>query len=408
MKKNTLKPDDRVWKAFNHEEPDRVPLYEGAIEIKELNPGATLGTSSGILFYNLDILRYFGKPWFQQIRKLFFKLTKNPHVLPSLLKPFIKPIYRNLTRIYGKLGIDLVPAAGGLPMVLDPKIFDDITIKERTIYSPAGDIATKESKTQGAIYRNGFLRGPADYNKYISYDPDARANYFLTPQLLKFARGKFSLAFSVFGAAAFENLCEMFGFETLFRLLVKEPAFIKRVVKEMSDYSTAVLEHMATHGERMIFYMTDDLGHKGRPIISPRMYRKYFKEGVTRFCKLAHEYGHKVMMHSDGNVMELIPDFVGAGIDALHPWESDAGMDMVEGKRNWGDKICLVGNVPIELLTRGTINQVDTYVKNLIENVAPGGGFILSSSHSIVSTCKLENYKQMLLSARNYGKYPIR
>jgi uroporphyrinogen decarboxylase len=137
------------------------------------------------------------------------------------------------------------------------------------------------------------------------------------------------------------------------------------------------------------------------------MYRKYFKAGVSRFCKAVHDGGGKVMMHSDGGVMDLVPDFIEAGVDALHPWEGAAGMDMAEGKRRWGDKLTLIGNVPIELLSHGTPADVASYVTRLIRDVAPGGGFVIASSHSVVPTCNYENYKAYVLARMRGGKYPL-
>ncbi len=185
---------------------------------------------------------------------------------------------------------------------------------------------------------------------------------------------------------------------------MKDPGFISKAVQDMSDYACAVAEHLARRGVKL-FYMTDDLGQKNRPMISPRMYRKYFKQGVSRFCKTVHKHGGKVMMHSDGGVMELVPDFIEAGIDALHPWESAAGMDIFEAKKRWGNKLALVGNVPIELLSHGTTAEVREYVTRLITDVAPGGGYILSSSHSIVSSCKVENYIEMIRTWRKLRAY---
>ncbi|MGV9202919.1 MAG: uroporphyrinogen decarboxylase family protein [Promethearchaeia archaeon] len=80
-------------------------------------------------------------------------------------------------------------------------------------------------------------------------------------------------------------------------------------------------------------YVTNDLGYKGRTIIiSPKMFRELFKPGITRFCDVVHKYGVRVIMHSCGYIMELIPDFIEMGIDALYPIERAAGNDIVEIK----------------------------------------------------------------------------
>jgi hypothetical protein len=401
-----MDPEERVMAAFNHEEPDRVPAYEGAIEISEIVGSRPVNVEPGILFFPGAFLKHMVAPWAKPLRKIAFMAIDRPRALATLLQPAITPVFGSIISVYRKLRVDMVGAIGGLPVVVSPRLFDHVRVRGSTVFSPAGDVATETPSGHGAVSRRGFLRSIADYEKYIEFDADNIANTFVARKLVAFGKGKAALAFSVFGAAFFENLCELFGYETLFRLLVKEPGFIKRVVKDMSDYAVAVATRLLDCGVQ-IFYMTDDLGQKQRPLISPAMYRKYFKTGVSRFCKAVHAGGGKVMMHSDGGVMDLVPDFIEAGVDALHPWEGAAGMDMAEGKRRWGDNLTLIGNVPIELLSHGTPADVDAYVVRLIHDVAPGGGFVISSSHSVVPTCKYENYKAYVLARVRYGRYPV-
>ncbi|NMC06811.1 MAG: hypothetical protein GYA24_16455 [Candidatus Lokiarchaeota archaeon] len=401
-----MDPDTRVMAAFNHEEPDRVPAYEGAIEIPEIAGSRPMNVEPGILFFSASILRYLTGPWTKPVRKLAFMAINRPRALATLLQPAISPVFGSLMATYRKLRVDMIGAIGGLPIVVSPRLFDHVRVRDSTILAPSGDVATMATSGHGAVDRRGFLRSIADYETYISFDADSLANTFMARKLVSWGKGKVALAFSVFGAAFFETLCELFGYETLFRLLVKEPAFIKRAVKDMSDYAVCVAKRLLESGVK-IFYMTDDLGQKQRPLISPAMYRKYFKAGVARFCKAVHSGGGKVMMHSDGCVMDLVPDFIEAGVDALHPWESAAGMNMAEGKRRWGDKLALIGNVPIEVLSHGTPADVHAYVTRLIHDVAPGGGFIISSSHSVVPSCKFDNYRAYVLARLRAGKYPI-
>ncbi|MEX2730156.1 MAG: uroporphyrinogen decarboxylase family protein [Candidatus Sigynarchaeum springense] len=402
-----MDPDARVLAALDHVEPDRVPAYEGAIEIPEIVGSRPVNVEPGILFYPAALLRYMAAPWARPLRKLAFAAIQRPRAIATLLQPVVAPVFGSISSVYRRLRVDLMGAAGGLPVVLSPRLFDDIRVLKHAILAPAGDVATGLPSGHGAVDRRGFLRSIADYDKYMAFDADSIANTCLARKLIEFGKGRIALAFTVFGAAYFEHLCEMFGYETLFRLLVKEPGFIKRAVKDMSDYAVAVATRLLDNGAR-IFYMTDDLGQKQRPLISPAMYRRYFKQGVSRFCKAVHAGGGKVMLHSDGCVLDLVPDFIEAGIDALHPWEGSAGMDIAEGKRRWGDKLTLVGNVPVELLSHGTPTGVDAHVTRLIRDVAPGGGFIISSSHSVIPTCKYENYRAYVLARVRDGRYPIR
>jgi len=101
----------------------------------------------------------------------------------------------------------------------------------------------------------------------------------------------------------------------------------------MSEYTISVGEKIIEEGGEYI-YMSNDLGLKGTSIISPRMFRELFKPSIKKFCNKIHNCGGKVLMHSCGYVMNLLPDFVEMGIDALHPIEKAAGNDIVDIKKN--------------------------------------------------------------------------
>ncbi len=401
-------PERRVAAAFNHEEADRVPIYEGVIETPELNRRTKpVHDDPGLLFFPAGIFRFLSAPFCRPLLKSLYTALAHP----APLAPVAKIGLLQHARLYRQLGVDLIGFVGGLPMVFSPRIFTDFHVERRgdnsIIVGPGGNLVTSVPRGLGAVLRRGFLRDPADYDKYMHFDPDHPANYFMVEPALKAARGKIALVFTVMEAAYFENLCEMFGFEKLFYLLVKDPGFIRRAVKDMSDYAVAVVSRLGEMGVNLV-YMTDDLGQKERPMISPRMYRQYFQPGVTRFCRVAHRHGVKVMMHSDGNVMEMVPQFLDAGIDALHPWEGDAGMDIVTGKRQWGKRLTIFGSVPINLLSHGTPRDVVHKVQDLLRECAPGGGYIISSSHSIVGSCRWQNYVAMLWASHKFGCYPIR
>jgi uroporphyrinogen decarboxylase len=99
---------------------------------------------------------------------------------------------------------------------------------------------------------------------------------------------------------------------------------------------------------------------------------------------------------------------VDAGPDAINPLEPVAGMDMKRAKDQYGERVCLVGNIDCgQLLSHGTVDQVEASVRHCIADGAVGGGFILSSSNSIHSSVKPENYLAMVRAGQRYGRYPL-
>jgi uroporphyrinogen decarboxylase len=97
---------------------------------------------------------------------------------------------------------------------------------------------------------------------------------------------------------------------------------------------------------------------------------------------------------------------IDSGIDCLDPIDPVAGMDLGEVKAKYGQRVALKGNVDCaQLMTFGTPDEVVEATKEALCKGMPGGGFILSSSNSIHSAVKPENYVAMLQTLREYGCY---
>jgi len=393
----------RVEAVFNREIPDRVPKFEISIEIPELNPlvdSQQLGT--GILFFPPQMIDMFHHN--PALISQMEQIVTNSRSLEALLGGSSK----KTARIHLEYNYDMFLAAPGVPMIFKNKIFEDFHTEEdnKVVRGPDGRLVWRTSP-DGAHTRHGFLQSPEDWEKYLEFDADHPGNTILVKRTINTCK-KIDIVpvFFLFSCGFFEELCGMFGFEKLFKLLVKDKGFIKEAVKQMSDYSITVGEKIIEDGGEYI-HMTNDLGLKGTSIISPRMFREFFKPSIKKFCKKIHDLGGKILMHSCGYIMEMLPDFVEMGIDALHPIETAAGNDIVEIKKKFGKDLILIGNVPIPLLTHGTPEEVTEYVKYLLENVSKDGCHVISSSHSVTKSCKLENFLAYSKAVDDNGTYPI-
>ena len=393
----------RIKAAFEHEIPDMVPKYEGSIEIKELNP---------VFDGQLDVraLLFFSPQQLALLHQFPFLISFLKRLIdrPSLFYPIARYAPKIISKLPREYNYDMFAYTSGIPMVFSDQLFRNFYVdkSKRVIKDVKGRLVWKTSP-EGAHTRHGFIQTPEEWNKYMEFDPDHNGNYFLQRATLKTCQ-KLDIVplLTVWGAAAFEELCSIFGFERLFRLLIKEKSFVKKIIKQLSDYAIETVEGVLQRGGEYI-YITSDLGYRGRSLISPRMFRELFKPIITKFCNKVHEYNAKVMLHSCGNVVELLPDLIETGIDALHPIEKAAGNDILEFKKQFGQKITLVGNIPIPLLTHGTPKETYDYVKWLIQNISIDGGHIISSSHSVTQWCKLKNFVAYYQAVEDFRHYPI-
>jgi uroporphyrinogen decarboxylase len=113
-----------------------------------------------------------------------------------------------------------------------------------------------------------------------------------------------------------------------------------------------------------------------------------------------------VIKHTDGNLWSILDMIIDSGIDCLDPIDPQAGMDLAEVKAKYGARVALKGNVDCaELMSFGTPEEVIESTKEVLRIGMPGGGFILSSSNSIHSTVKPENYAAMLQTWKDNRQY---
>jgi len=115
-----------------------------------------------------------------------------------------------------------------------------------------------------------------------------------------------------------------------------------------------------------------------------------------------------VIKHCCGNINGLLDMIVDAGIDAIHPLDQTAGMDIAAVQERYRGRIAVIGGIDCgELLTNGRPEEVAAVTKRLLKEVSSKGGHVVSSSNTIHPKVKPENYLAMADTVKTFGKYPI-
>ncbi len=175
----------------------------------------------------------------------------------------------------------------------------------------------------------------------------------------------------------------------------------QRMIRLAEDPDGLAEEYLASyqaHARRIPFFaklgfdavlVGDDYGFNDGPFCSPAMFRRVFYPGLKHICEVAHANGLFLICHSCGNLRMILPDMIEAGIDVyqgIQPIEDIAGL-----KRDFGKDLCLWGGVSNHDLVLASPDDIRRQVKESVAACAPGGGFILGSSHSITVQTPLEN-----------------
>lgn len=236
-------------------------------------------------------------------------------------------------------------------------------------------------------------------------DPRQDARLIQLRRLVRRFKSKRAIVFTI--SDSFSRPRKLMGMEALLTAYAEPPDFLQDLIDMTVEYQMRLLELAIAEGAEVIFSADDYAGNFG-PIMSPRHFEKYVLPGLLRVVRRTHELGALYIKHSDGNLWPILEMILDTGIDGLNPIDPSAGMDIVEVKKRFGDRVCLIGNVDCRhTLCSATREEVEEEVKYLIANIAPGGGYILSSSNSIHSGVNPSNFLAMIRAARKYGNYPL-
>ena len=199
----------------------------------------------------------------------------------------------------------------------------------------------------------------------------------------------------------------LMGAETLFMSLYENPGLVEKLFQKVGSIELGVLENLLEYECVGAVWITDDIAYSENLMVSPKHLRQYLFPWFKMATDLCHKKGRPCIYHSDGNLYDVMGDLIDCGFNALHPIEPKA-MDIAYLKRTVGDRLCLMGNIDLAYtLTLGTPEEVAEETRQRLRDVAPGGGYCVSSSNSVTEYVPLENFNAMRQTVLKYGTYPI-
>jgi uroporphyrinogen decarboxylase len=249
----------------------------------------------------------------------------------------------------------------------------------------------------------GPIKSPADLKRYEPPDPEADDVLGHLPEIV--ARYKGKKAVTAICRDAFFNPAFLRGTSQFLMDMVDNPRLVHELIEVALSYDIRAMQRMVEAGVDVVVF-GDDYADKNSTLMSPAHFKQFILPGLKRCIDAAHDAGAYVVKHTDGNIMPVIDMIVATGPDALNPLEPQAGMDIGRVKRDYGDRVALIGNIDCGyLLSAAPVEEVRRVTRETIELAAPGGGYCLSSSNSIHSSVKPENFMAMVNTLRECGSY---
>ncbi len=197
-----------------------------------------------------------------------------------------------------------------------------------------------------------------------------------------------------------DELRHALGIELFSYLSADEPGLISEYLDVYTDLQVKFIHKIANRELSPCALTYGDIAYKERLLHSPDWLRREFFPRLKRLNDAWHEHGIKCLFHSDGYIMDVIPDLIDTEIDGINPIETVAGMNLKEVKRLYGDKLFITGGIDVsQLLSNGTPEEVREVCREAIRIGYPG--YFIGSTTELDNGARLENVLAMVETAWN-------
>jgi uroporphyrinogen decarboxylase len=196
------------------------------------------------------------------------------------------------------------------------------------------------------------------------------------------------------------------GLENLFMDLAVRPQFAYDLMRIGATYYAELFPLAIAAGAEVVF-LGDDYADKNGPMMSPQMFEELILPHDMAVVAAIKKAGGYCIKHTDGDIRKIMDRLVDTGLDALGPLEDVPGMALDKILEKYPGRITVMGNLSVDLLSRGTVEEVVAATRRLLREVTARGPHIMSSGNTIPSCVRPENFVAMVRTAQEFGKYPI-
>ncbi|MFC1959705.1 uroporphyrinogen decarboxylase family protein [Chloroflexota bacterium] len=408
---------ERVLKAINHQEPDRVPI--------DLGGSIVTGIMAGAL---VRLRQHLGLTGPVKVIDVFQMLGE---VTPDLVERFhidMLPVQPEAIFFDHLANRDYKPwTLFDGTEVLMPGNFD-VTVSPNSDWELHED-SDPQKPVIARMPQGGFYFDKMDIT---DWDPNFKPPSIeslknsdwrrLTDDVLSFLQAQAqSLRTSTDKALVLTNWGEatlgppqVGSIPEWLILLVTEPAY----VQELMDLGTEIaIDNLKLYKEALgdtidIIHLDGyDYGAQHSEMFSPTAFEQFHKPCYKAQCDWIHQNTTwKTAKHCCGSIPDLIEPMIRAGIDILNPVQTSAtNMDMVWLKETFGDRVTFWGGgVDTQnVFAFKTPEEVKADVVERLRVFGPGGGFIWNPIHNIQYTVSPENIVAALETVLEYGRYPV-
>jgi uroporphyrinogen decarboxylase len=387
VNRETMSARERVLTALNHEIPDRVPIDLGGFQTG-IHQAAYrqlldyLGLEDEVTI--MDPVQQLARPCESLLKRFHVDVC---YVFAHGSESFDGAIERNVRD--GRAWHDLADEFGVVwSMPDDQPLYMDIS------YHPLAKASLED------VANYPFPKGD-DPTRFTGVRQEAER-----------LRRETAYAISTgIGGVVYEICWYMRGLERWFTDMIENPTFCEALLdKTLQFWLDYYSQFMKEVGDLVdVVMIGDDIGGQNGPLFSPQFYRAVVKPRQKRLVQhIKSLTPAKIWYHTCGSVVPLIPDLIDNGIDILNPVQiSAADMDPRRLKRAYGSQLAFWGGGidTQHVLSFATPQEVEEHVRQNVEALKPGGGYVFNSVHNIQAGVPPENIVAMFDAAYACGGY---
>ncbi len=271
----------------------------------------------------------------------------------------------------------------------------------------SADSASASNWPDGKRYWQDESKGPIanwdDFERYPWPSPE-ELNHMALEYVATIVPDGMAVAPFMYGGI-FENSTWLMGLEAFSYALADQPDLVEAICLKVGELATATARQVASIDKVGMVFLTDDLGFFSGTLVSPAVIRRYIVPHYKNIAKAVHDAGKLLVFHSCGNMYKLMDDLLDdVGIDAKHSFE-DKILPVEEAYRRWGDRIGILGGVDMDLLTRGSEDEVRRRTREILEVCgASGSGYALGTGNTAANYIPRANFLAMMDEGRAWNE----
>jgi uroporphyrinogen decarboxylase len=336
------------------------------------------------------------RPDFQELLRV---LRRQKPSRPVLFEFFMNgPCYEKLTgKQIGREGVDW--KWGALhPVIIEAFAkagYDYCTCYGCDMAFPGGEIEKQKTISLNA---GDMIRDRASFESYrwplpdeFDYERLIRAKDMLPAGMKLIVYGP---------GGVLENVIALVGFERLCMMLVDDPKLAADVFDAVGERLLRYYQICAPYEMVGAMIVNDDWGFKTATMLSPADMRRLVFGWHRRIVEAIHTAGKPAILHSCGNLAEVMDDIIDdMKYDGKHSYE-DAIMPVEQAYEKWGHRIAVLGGIDVDFICRSSPAQIQARCRQMLARTNDRGGYALGTGNSVPEYVPFESYLAMLDCAR--------